>query len=95
MKVQPGKPWKSSHFSLSSTEVEWRKSDGEADKLLYIQLPIPCAEYPTVSKLYHPESSASLQILHIPSKTVRELEEKNYEQEEHRTVGSVFRIPIA
>jgi hypothetical protein len=48
-----------------------------------------------VSKLYHPESSASLQILHIPSKTVRELEEENYEQEEHRTVGSVFRIPMA
>jgi hypothetical protein len=82
-------------FFASSTEVEWRKSDGEADKLLYIHLPIPCAEYPTVSKLHHPESSASLQILYIPSKTVCKLEGKNYEQEEHHTVGSVFRTPMA
>jgi len=58
-------------------------------------LPIPCAEDPAVSKLHHPESSASLQILHIPSKTVCKLEEKNYEQEEHHTVGGVFRIPMA
>jgi hypothetical protein len=81
VEAQPGKPWKSSHCSLSSTEVEWMKSDGEVDKLLNIQLPIACTEYPTVSKLHQLESSASLRILHIPSKTVCKLEEKNYEQE--------------